>query len=144
MDPAYPDSRLLAIINEFKAVVISTDPEERSRFDDADIREVTVTEDLPKHLEEHGLPVPRDQAWKMSGVQPGDLAVVAFTSGSTGKPKGVLHYHGRLTSEHQSYIWNMEYKGGSRILQFGSYAFHCICWRDWAIFFAWSDAVRSI
>ncbi|PLN76746.1 hypothetical protein BDW42DRAFT_15864 [Aspergillus taichungensis] len=123
MDPAYPDSRLDAIVEEVQARFVISDAAYASRFGKAGVHVISDLEDLPRLLETEGLPVSRADAWSMGDVKPDNVAFVAFTSGSSGRPKGVVHTHNRLTSEHQSYGWNVEYNGGARILQFGSYAF---------------------
>ncbi|KAE8375259.1 hypothetical protein BDV26DRAFT_295184 [Aspergillus bertholletiae] len=123
MDPSYPDDRLVAIVEEVGARIVISDPSNAARFEKAGLYTISDLENLPRLLEADGLPIDRASAWRIGGVEPDDLAFVAFTSGSTGRPKGVMHTHNRLTSEHQSYIWNSEYTDGARILQFGSYAF---------------------
>ncbi|RYC65977.1 hypothetical protein CHU98_g241 [Xylaria longipes] len=123
MDPVHPDERLFAIIEETRATIVISDTIHASRFGELNVNVISDLENLPQILEAQGVPVPRADAWRMGSVQPDDLALVAFTSGSSGKPKGVMHTHNRLTSEHQSYIWNSEYNGDARILQFGSYAY---------------------
>ncbi|KAI1260325.1 nonribosomal peptide synthetase 6 [Xylariaceae sp. FL1019] len=123
MEPSHPDERLFAIIEETRATVVISDTIHASRFGRLGIKVISDLEDLPRLIHAKDASVNRADAWRMSSVQPDDLALVAFTSGSSGKPKGVMHTHNRLTSEHQSYIWNTEYNGGARVLQFGSYAY---------------------
>ncbi|PYH94186.1 CoA-dependent acyltransferase [Aspergillus ellipticus CBS 707.79] len=97
MDPTHPDDRLLAIMEELGAKIVISDTAHRSKFENAGVHVIWDMEDLPRILENEGLPISRDDAWRMAGVKPNDLAF--------------------------SYIWNAEYNGGARILQFASYAY---------------------
>ncbi|KAG8628579.1 hypothetical protein KVT40_004452 [Elsinoe batatas] len=123
MDPTYPDKRLQSMLQETMCKLIFVDLEHASRFKKIGLQ---VIDDL-EHLEDDLVgPINHkdlERSWEIADVKPDHLAQVAWTSGSTGRPKGVLHSHGRLTSEHNSYKWNLEYNGGQRVLQFGSYAY---------------------
>lgn len=123
MDPSYPDERLFAMMDDMGSKIIISDEAHAVRFKIPSLHVVADLEQLPDLLNAQSTCMSRRDSWRMANVKPEDLAQVAWTSGSSGKPKGVLHSHDRLTSEHRSYIWNMEYNGGQRVLQFGSYAF---------------------
>ena len=123
MDPTHPDDRLFAIMEELGARIVISDTAHASRFQKPGVQVLSDLDNLPHLLQSGGLPINRADTWRMGGVDPSDLAFVAFTSGSSGRPKGVRLTHDRLTSEHLSYGWNVEYTGGARVLQFASYAY---------------------
>jgi hypothetical protein len=123
LEPSHPDSRLIMMIQDLGAKMIISDPAHALRFQKLDLDIIADLEELPLIFEATNRPRSHPNAWYMGGVTPDDLAFVAFTSGSTGRPKGVMHTHNRLTSEHLSYGWNLEYTGEARILQFASYAY---------------------
>lgn len=123
MDPSYPTERLFAMINDMDSKILISDRTHAAKFQGSGIHVLADLDQLPDMLSGQARPIMRSESWRMADVKPEDLAQVAWTSGSSGKPKGVLHSHDRLTSEHRSYMWNMEYNGFQRVLQFGSYAF---------------------
>ncbi|KAJ5726010.1 nonribosomal peptide synthase [Penicillium malachiteum] len=53
----------------------------------------------------------------------GDQAYIIFTSGSTGEPKGIMMSHGSISSSIAVHSPAMEFKAGTRVLQYSAYTF---------------------
>ncbi|RQU99200.1 amino acid adenylation domain-containing protein, partial [Burkholderia cenocepacia] len=84
IDPAYPHSRMVAMLDDAQVTHVLTDSDAAAFnglavVDPLALREATVAPDF--------VPAP---------VHPDQLAYVIYTSGSTGKPKGVGVTHGAL------------------------------------------------
>jgi len=86
LDPAYPEDRRRAIIDDVAPRLIVVD----SPADE----DATVIGDLFVSIDGDSLPVASPAA-----DQP---AVILFTSGSTGRPKGVVLTHGNLANQNQA------------------------------------------
>ncbi|BAZ49869.1 amino acid adenylation domain-containing protein [Nostoc sp. NIES-4103] len=99
LDPAYPQQRLLAMLEDAQVSVL-----------------LTVTELIESGLEEKTQVIYFDRDWERittesennphSQVTADNLIYVIFTSGSTGKPKGVAVEHGQLLN----YIYGIREK----------------------------------
>jgi amino acid adenylation domain-containing protein len=115
LDPAYPDDRLAAILEDARPVVLVTQRHVLPRlasFDGAVI-----------FLDEEAGATATARVPARGAVDPGNLAYVIFTSGSTGKPKGVLIEHRSLLNHATAMARHYELGPQDRVLQFASLSF---------------------
>lgn len=108
VDPAHPRSRVEAVLDEAKPVLVIT-PE---LLDDPEIASFADT-DLGRPL------------------SPQHPAYVIYTSGSTGRPKGVVVTHAGLPSLVAAAVERFGVTARSRILQFATPSFDGAVWELW-------------
>ncbi|QWP75369.1 amino acid adenylation domain-containing protein [Lysobacter sp. K5869] len=126
LDPAYPEERVAAMLDDAEAEYVVTRMDlvealpclaERSLLPLGDALGEALLGDQPEH----------DPQWP---VAPDALAYVVFTSGSTGTPKGVLVEHrGMVNLAHgQRELYALE--PDCRVLAFASISFDAAAW-EW-------------
>ena len=91
LDPAYPDARLTAILEDARPIVMLSHSAIAHRWHASRTRMLLLDELELQLADESSVLTPSD-------VGPADLAYVIFTSGSTGKPKGVSISHGAVVN----------------------------------------------
>ncbi|KAM3513561.1 hypothetical protein MY11210_002756 [Beauveria gryllotalpidicola] len=124
MDPAQPEERLRAIVQQVKATLILSSANQRGTVD----RLVAATAASSVVVGETTLaqlPVPGSTA-KLPAVKPKDPLYVVFTSGSTGKPKGVVVTHSNISSAIQHQQQALGFSKASRVYDFASYTFDLV------------------
>jgi amino acid adenylation domain-containing protein len=116
VDPAYPDDRLAAILEDARPRVLLTREHLMPRLSTfagavmfLDAAETASMKSAPRGASAAG------------GA--GNLAYVIFTSGSTGKPKGVLIEHRSLCNHATAMARHYELGPRDRVLQFASLSF---------------------
>ena len=115
VDPAYPDDRLAAILEDARPQALLTHQHlmpRLSSFDGAVI-----------FLEAESASTVTVRQPVSDAIGGGNLAYVIFTSGSTGKPKGVLIEHRSLANHATAMARHYELGPGDRVLQFASLSF---------------------
>lgn len=118
IDPAYPISRIQAIIQATNASLVLVQPTHRHLFEDILMEKGIVALD-PTYLER--LPLPPTTPPRC--VNPSNTAYIHFTSGSTGIPKGIMIEHRALCTAVSALASPMRITSTSRVLQFASYIF---------------------
>ncbi len=88
-DPAYPDARVQALMEDAAVPLVVTTPELEARIRALGFEVLVVGDMLPGGPEA-----------TPSSAGPGDVAYVMYTSGTTGRPKGVLVRHEAVASFH--------------------------------------------
>jgi amino acid adenylation domain-containing protein len=91
LDPAYPKSRLVFMLDEAKVRVLVTQQTLSPQLPENSAQKIFLDPDAEELTRESE----QDPA---SGVTPENLAYVIYTSGSTGKPKGIMIEHGSLAN----------------------------------------------
>ncbi|XDG05068.1 hypothetical protein ABKA04_004683 [Annulohypoxylon sp. FPYF3050] len=116
VNPAHPDQRLKAILDDSYIDVMLTTNRFFGRFASLVHHAIAVDSDLFLQL-----PVSTSQMAHI--VQPTNAAFVIYTSGSTGQPKGVVLTHSSLVSSFQAHGRAYGMGPHLRTLQFASYTF---------------------
>jgi amino acid adenylation domain-containing protein len=102
MDPAYPDERLITILNDAQPQVLLTQPSYSNRFDGYKGKIICL--DAEKDVSAG------ESADCINNCKPGNAACIIYTSGSTGEPKGILIDNKNIVNLVYSFI--MSYQPG--------------------------------
>lgn len=104
LDPALPISRLRAMVQRVKPVLILVSPMNEELGSSMVDRAVVVSHDSIRSMSERS-----ERTTPLPSVDPSDLLYAVFTSGSTGTPKGVLIQHRQFCSAifHQQAIFKL-------------------------------------
>ncbi|WP_426134159.1 amino acid adenylation domain-containing protein [Pseudomonas sp. PWP3-1b2] len=124
LDPAYPQDRLMYMIEDSGIALLLTESAVLPRFGDANV--TTLLLDQPHNrFDDHSAlePAPRLHA--------DNLAYVIYTSGSTGKPKGVTIRHGALSNHMQWMQATLPLQASDRVLQKTAISFDASVWEFW-------------
>ncbi len=119
LDPAYPEERLLQMINNSGARFILTD-HLNSRLARTLVRKsatqmtILICEEVPAEI---------SQANPDLEIEPDQLAYILYTSGSTGKPKGVMQNQRNILHFIRNYTNNLGIQPDDRLTLFSSYSF---------------------
>ncbi len=101
LDPAYPEARNLAILDDCSAALVISDD-----GDGLDPKTVAPSNEST-----------------ISIVEPDALACIVYTSGSTGTPKGVMQTHASLVAFVRNYVAPFGVSSGDRLSMLYSYSF---------------------
>lgn len=115
LDPAYPQERLLFMIEDAKIQFLITQQRLRSEFSQFG-HQVCLDTDW-ETIDREDEVIPR------SGMLAENIAYVIYTSGSTGRPKGVLVPHQALVNHSTALSAFYGLKYHDRVLQFSSISF---------------------
>ncbi|NJM68702.1 MAG: amino acid adenylation domain-containing protein [Acaryochloris sp. RU_4_1] len=113
IDPAYPQDRVLDILDDSRLKIILTQENLIHRFEQ-DVSTICLNESAIALQ-------PQSNPCHQSGNN--HLSYIIYTSGSTGKPKGVMIEHRSLANYTQAAIENYGITEQDRILQFASLSF---------------------
>ncbi|OJJ36076.1 hypothetical protein ASPWEDRAFT_60166 [Aspergillus wentii DTO 134E9] len=104
LDPALPQSRLQAIVQQVKPILMLVSPTNASLGSSIVGHVVKVSHDSMRELSARA-----KKTTPLPPVHPSDLLYAVFTSGSTGTPKGVLIQHRHFCSAifHQHPVFNL-------------------------------------
>lgn len=116
LDPAYPEDRLRAMLDEGRPIAILTEKQLAGAFAFASLKLLCLDNQAAELFR-------GDDKNLISKAAPDHLAYIIFTSGSTGKPRGVLLPHRGLANHHQAAIELYDLQRSDRVLQFSSISF---------------------
>ncbi|KAK5993871.1 Nonribosomal peptide synthetase GRA1 [Cladobotryum mycophilum] len=121
-DPAVPESRLKAIVEQVKPKLIICSPTNKI------LSSKLVSEVLVLSADSDVITNENTSTKELPYVDPSDLMYAVFTSGSTGTPKGCLTQHRHFTSAvtHQRTLIALD--NTSRVYDFSSYTFDAVYW----------------
>jgi amino acid adenylation domain-containing protein len=115
IDPAYPEERIVYMLEDTKAILVLATGETSSKLPGtAGILLLDSDQEVIYRQPTDKLPV---------ALSPDQLAYVIYTSGSTGKPKGVMIEHRSVVNFLLSMSKEVEFTGTSRLLSVTSYSF---------------------
>jgi amino acid adenylation domain-containing protein/thioester reductase-like protein len=112
IDPAYPQERVVDILEDSQIKIVLTQQALKHRFANA---QSICLDDFQISQQSSANPA--------SSPGNGHLSYIIYTSGSTGKPKGVMIEHRALINYTQAAIENYQITQSDRILQFASISF---------------------
>ncbi len=115
LDPAYPDDRIAAMLDDADPPVILTSNNLVTRVPGLPRPAVVLT--LDALHSEYVPPTPP------VAVHPHHLCYMIYTSGSTGTPKGVMVEHRNLVNHALDFCERVGLQGGDRALQFSALSF---------------------
>ncbi|MDO6431640.1 amino acid adenylation domain-containing protein [Flavitalea sp. BT771] len=122
LDPAYPQERMVYMLEDTSAKIILTSRESRlSLPQDIAVRVMLLDADWADIAAE-----PADRPFTQ--LRPDHLAYVIYTSGSTGRPKGVMNQHDGVVNR---LLWAQRYFGldeKDSVLQKTTYCFDVSVW----------------
>ena len=103
LDPALPESRLQAIVQQVRPILVLASPANESMGSTMAEHVLVVSHESIRLVSE------RCETKPLPPVHPSDLLYAVFTSGSTGTPKGVLIQHRHFCSAifHQQPVFNL-------------------------------------
>lgn len=116
LDPAHPENRVQAIIEDCNSSIVLATPETASKFASSSLTVVVLSKDFIANL-------PEVTGNCISGVVPANAAYALFTSGSTGKPKGFVLEHAAVASSCIHHGREFGFANSSRVFQFSAYTF---------------------
>lgn len=115
LDPAYPNDRIAAMLDDADPPVILTDSHLIERVPGLPRPAVVLT--LDALHSEYVPPTPP------TVVQPHHLCYMIYTSGSTGTPKGVMVEHRNVVNHALDFCERLGLQVGDRVLQFSALSF---------------------
>jgi surfactin family lipopeptide synthetase C len=116
LDPAYPNERLSAMLEDARPKVLLTQERLLEKLPRSEACVVRIDSDWPRIAQES-----RENPDLETTAQ--NLAYVIYTSGSTGKPKGVMIEHRSLVNYTESASLAYAIEPMDRLLQFASISF---------------------
>lgn len=117
LDPAYPDARLLYMIEQSNLALILTQSVQCDRWFGRPVYCVEISRLENKLMRVLSCEIKSDS-----------LAYVIFTSGSTGQPKGVMGHHGGLCNLVPVFKESLGLTSCDRVLQCASLSFDAATW----------------
>lgn len=137
MDSAYPEERLLYLLEDSGVTLVLTD---NSTHRASYLAAVTTANLEQVVLDEHLATVPPPQA-ESSEFSPDQLAYVIYTSGSTGNPKGVQIGHQQVMRLMAAAAQHFTFTPADRWTVFHSFSFDFTVWEMWGALFYGGTAV---
>ncbi|HEX5759074.1 MAG TPA: amino acid adenylation domain-containing protein [Thermoanaerobaculia bacterium] len=116
LDPAYPEARLAAMIDDARPAVLLAQRRWAPRLPAAAARLLLIDGEDPRPTAGHGPNA-------APAVDPRNPAYVIYTSGSTGRPKGVVVEHRAIAAYAASAAAAFGLRPEDRVLQFASISF---------------------
>ncbi|OIN52090.1 non-ribosomal peptide synthetase, partial [Pseudomonas costantinii] len=124
LDPAYPQDRLMYMVQDSGIALLLTESAVLPRFGTVNVTSLLLDQPHNRFDDHSALePAPRLDA--------NNLAYVIYTSGSTGKPKGVTIRHGALSNHMQWMQDTLQLHAGDRVLQKTAISFDASVWEFW-------------
>ena len=115
VDPAYPNDRLAAILQDARPAALITQEQLLPRLSSFEGPVIFLDSSVSSQ--------DRAEAGPRADAAAENLAYVIYTSGSTGKPKGVLVEHRSVVNHATAVARHFELRPEDRVLQFASLSF---------------------
>ncbi|MDQ0090105.1 fengycin family lipopeptide synthetase D [Paenibacillus anaericanus] len=135
IDPDYPQSRILYMLEDSGAAILITPSKyvERIPFNGCTL---LVHYD---HFEMNGSVTPIDQVESRQCMEKAGIAYVIYTSGSTGMPKGVMVGQQGMANLHTFFGSELGIRNTDRIVQFASTSFDASVWEMFMALFTGAE-----
>ncbi|PMU83333.1 non-ribosomal peptide synthetase [Pseudomonas sp. GP01-A5] len=124
LDPAYPQDRLMYMVEDSGIALLLTETSVQPYFADVAV-DCLLLDALPERFDGYGEHEPSVT------VDSQNLAYVIYTSGSTGKPKGVTIRHGALSNHMEWMQGCLKLDHSDRVLQKTAISFDASVWEFW-------------